>query len=55
MSFEQWMNLLFVNHWFATTLLAPGLAVLYAWVTEQYVWFSCALVWAILLYGVTKT
>lgn len=54
MTAEQLIAELFVNHWLATTIFAPWLTLLYAWVTDQTSWWICSLLLCVTYAGATK-
>lgn len=55
MGADQLIAELFVNHWLATTLFAPPLALLYAWVTDQTGWWISSLLLSLAYGGIVKT
>lgn len=54
MTADQLILELFVNHWLATTLFAPPLTLLYAWVTDQTGWWVSSLLLSMTYYTVSK-
>jgi hypothetical protein len=54
MTADQLIRELFVNHWFAITMFAPPLTLLYAWVTDQTAWWICSLLLSLTYGGIAK-
>lgn len=54
MTADQLISQLFVNHWVITTIVAPEIAFLYAWVTDQTAWMLTTLVLLIVGYSLKK-
>lgn len=51
MNFEQFMHLLFVEHWFALTFFVPHVSFMYAWITDQTAWWVGSLAWWCLVWS----
>ena len=55
MNGEKLIYELFVNHWLATTLFAPSLTFLYAWVTDSTAWWIASLFLALAYFLIPKS
>lgn len=51
MTADQLIAAVFVDHWLAATFIAPGLTLLYAWVTDQTTWWMCSAGLSLFYYG----
>lgn len=52
MTFEQFTQAIFEDHWLLMSVLSPGIVALWAFATKQWGWFVACIAWrSVVIYG----